>query len=400
MRLQLAIDYCRVMTCNKWNMLYVGLLMCGVLSCQISASDSLYAAEPNRLNQPGEFQFESAGDLSFGESILDDSLILNQVLYSEYANGTIIDDDDDKPLTPSPDEKMKEAEAKAAKLKKKEPNKFGEAPKPDERPINFLRTEAVLLKPGQAQFDLGIRYDTNSFQYPTIDGLDIVTAEIRQRDITTPLGIRYGVVDNLQFFAATVAGFSSQELFTPFTDFHDNSSGIGDVNFGFNYAMPICCEDDPQVVWTIEANAPTGNFPSILYRPSAGLGSGHWAAGASVLLIQTYDPLVVFGGVGYRYILGRERDDFYIEPGHQAFYQLGVGFSVNSDITLSTTLFGSVRNEIQVNGQGIPGTDSDSINLRFALTKTDCHKIIEPFIVIGVTDIANDASLGINWTFY
>ena len=124
--------------------------------------------------------------------------------------------------------------------------------------------------------------------------------------------------------------------------------------------------------------------------------------------IQTYDPVVVFYGAGYRHRFDRTFDDeIAVSPGKQAYYRLGVGFAVNPSVTLSASFLGSYIGANKINGVRVAGGIQEPMQVRLAATVSknkNCRPdsrltTIEPFVNFGVSDDAVDSLFGISWTF-
>jgi hypothetical protein len=282
--------------------------------------------------------------------------------------------------------------------------KLGEAP-PDHH-LEFLREQTVLLKPCEWQLDVGLTYlHADSTFTDIVPPNQLVEAHIRQRLLYVPLGVRYGLCDRVQLFANAPLGWANSEVSEPGAAVFFNNGGIGDTNAGATIQFQksdgrSCC---PDVLATFGMTAPTGRtngFVSILETPGTTLGQGFWAGYWNVLVIHTYDPVVVFYGVGSRHFFTKDILDIPAKPGDQYLYQFGTGFAINERITLSTTFFGYYITDAWVNNRVVDGTILEPMYLRFAVTITRCNnRIIEPFATIGMTDAAANAQVGITWTF-
>jgi hypothetical protein len=110
------------------------------------------------------------------------------------------------------------------------------------------------------------------------------------------------------------------------------------------------------VVLSVEGQAPTGDEPL--------LGTGQWNLGGSIALIKTIDPVVIFGGVGYTATVEPNDRD----PGAEVFYQLGVGYSLNDRVSLSTQLIGTVIGHATRDDRTIRRSDLDILSLQLGVT--------------------------------
>lgn len=274
---------------------------------------------------------------------------------------------------------------------------------PEDYSLAFLRTQTVLIKPGQCQVDVGLSYAIAEDEFPVLlNNGDVVRGLIRQRLLLVPLEVRYGLTRRMQWFTQVPLGWSNTELSLPGYDEFDNKGGIGDIRAGLTMLLREPRPDCPSLTATFAFTAPTGNesFPLTLLTPEARLGEGFWALSASILSIHTYDPIILFYGLGARFRFEeRFTDNLVVDPGGQYSYQLGVGFAVNEKVTLSGSFLGTYIVESRVNGQRLRGSILEPMRLRFSVTIARGCKIVEPFAEIGMTEDAAAANVGMVWTY-
>ncbi len=318
-------------------------------------------------------------------------------------------DEPEMPTPPPPDNPSADAPAASQDpLKKKdgEPQTFG--PKPVSNSLQFLRTQDVLLNPGDYQVDTGFAYTLfdNSFPATITDGggnvVDVVKARERDRLVYTPLAVRYGWSKNVQLFGILPTGFSNTQISTIGASQANNNFGIGDLTGGASFHLLKACDDVPDVIGTFSFTAPTGDFnaPVGALIPGVALGQGFWALSGQLLCVNRYDPIIAFYGVGFRHLFEREFAGFRFQPGEQLSYQFGVGFAVNDRVTLSATFFGFYISDTLVERVALQGSNVEPMSMRFAMTVARRERIVEPFVQLGMTDFAPRASLGVTVTFY
>jgi len=305
------------------------------------------------------------------------------------------DSDDDK------DEKPEE------KKDGQTPPTFGRAP--ESNALQFLRAQDVLLAPGAWQFDTGAAYAhfSNDFPVPVFDPntgqvTDVVEGLLRRRLFYTPLAVRYGWSKNVQLFATMPMGFSNSQVSTFGTSDSTTVGGSGDLTAGASFHLLKAESDLPDVIASMNFTAPTGAFSSPIFGlvPGSTLGQGFWAMSASLVCINRYDPIIVFYGGGYRHLFERPFDGLLFAPREQIFYQMGVGFSVNDRVTLSTAFQGFYITDVRANNVTVPGSNLEPLTVRMAATIARRCKILEPFVQFGLTDSAPQANFGIIITYY
>lgn len=275
--------------------------------------------------------------------------------------------------------------------------------------LQFLRAQDVLLAPGAWQFDTGLAYALfdNDFPLPLRDPVtneivDVVEGHARLRLLYTPLGVRYGLTRNVQLFGYLPTGWSNTQFSVVGESEERNKGGIGDLTAGASVHLLKGEGQMPDVIANIGFTAPTGPFDVPLFglAPGSGLGQGFWALSGQLLCIHRYDPIIVFYGGGYRHLFERELNGVLQAPGEQINYQFGVGFAVNDRVTLSTAFQGFYITDTHLDSQLIEGTNLEPMSIRFAATIARNCRIIEPFVIVGMTDSAPQGNCGITVTFY
>lgn len=303
-------------------------------------------------------------------------------------------------------------------------DKLGE--KPVDNSLDFLRAETVLLKPGKYQFDIGIQYQIQERDFPILfiarDAAPVVSgthfaatdgstnqflvdqAHFKQRELTVPMQLRYGLFDKVQVFLGAPVGWANTEADLTNRDEFQNDGGLGDIYWGATIQFAAAEADCPYVIGTFVATAPSGGDPfttAAAFSPNGpSLGNGFWRLAGNLLFIQPLDPVTFFYGAGIRGSFEHEYLGVDFEPGLEYNYTFGLGFAINEKVTLSTQLFGEYQSRLQANGQGLEGSTQEPISLQFAATiARPCERYVEPFIGFGLTEDAVAANFGITWTY-
>jgi len=267
----------------------------------------------------------------------------------------------------------------------------------------FLRRVSPLLQEGEVQYDVGLIYSLFDNDLPFLIDLvpdpdTVVEGRLRNRQLTVPFAIRYGLSDETQFFINIPVSWAHGELSLPGFDTFAEEFGVGDITLGLTCLLNEACPGEPDLIGTIALTTPTGNsvFSSTAQQPGVGVGGGHFALSGDLLAIHTVDPLVVFYGTGIRAPFADRFDGgtFNVQPGLEFNYRFGVGFAVNDKVTLSSSVIGSYITDIEINGQRLANSTLEPIVLRLATTIADGDCIKEPFVQIGMTDDASSVTLG------
>ncbi|MHB8565060.1 MAG: transporter [Acidiferrobacteraceae bacterium] len=204
----------------------------------------------------------------------------------------------------------------------------------------------------------------------------------------------------------------------------------GDVNFGLYYQLAKETARHPNVVWNVQAIAPTGIAPygikvipanpnnaNLLVSSTLPTGNGLWGAETGFSFVKTSNPGILFANVGYLHYFPRHFSDIgttpgAVQPGEVALgdiYQFGLGiaFALNRRMSLSTSYADSLagRAETKPNGsnwQYAVGTDVNAASFNLGVTYgLSRRETVIANLGIGMTKDAPNVSLsfGIPYSF-
>jgi hypothetical protein len=314
----------------------------------------------------------------------------------------------DQPPPPAPG-----VDASAAAAQSGAPGSFGAVEKLGDAPttstLEFLRQEAILLKPGEHQVDWGLSYSVYNLNaaLPVVnksgDIVGVANERIRLQLMTIPFAVRYGLCDGLQAYVNLPLGWSNDEQTTDTGDSHTNNFvSMGDISAGLNYqVMKGCGAYVPDVIASLGFIAPTGHatFATSLLAPNSALGQGFWDITASILAVHTIDPVIFYYGAGYVHRFDASfGNNLDVDPGQEFDYVFGVGFAANPWVVISGTFIGNYLTRYGVNGVSLPGSDLDLMRFRVSVTMVKDKHIIEPFGEIGMTP-DSPSRVGITFTY-
>lgn len=260
----------------------------------------------------------------------------------------------------------------------------------------FLRQSSSLLSQGVLQTELGVTYSWQQADaIVVLPDSSIELERVRERALLMPLTARYGWSENLEIFFTLPIGVANFERSNSLENDFTTRGGLGDVSGGFLWQLRKETAECPGLIYSMQGTAPTGSTP---YGPGiniAALGSGFWSISSNLNAVKSYDPVVIFGGVGYRHEFENEFDGLTITPGEAFTYSFGMGLSLNDDIAVSAELSGEFRTLSLVDDLGIPNSTSEPILLQFSITRRVCQdRSVQPFVAFGLTDDAPDVFLG------
>lgn len=278
---------------------------------------------------------------------------------------------------------------------------------PEAPRLQFLRTATVLLEPGELQIDYGAIYSLIENDFPsvvsTMSGDVVLESTLKQRQLFVPLEFRLGVTPRLQLFANIPIGWSNTEFaIAGALDADESDGGLGDITLGSTFLLFDGKGQTTDVVFTGALTLPTSDSPFVLGRTGFGqpsLGDNFYGLSGDLLWINNYDPLVIFYGVGLRHQFEKQVAGMEVDPGNEARVQLGVGFAVNSTVTLSTRFAASFITRTQFDGVSLEGSYAEPMSIRCAATVLRDCDIVEPFVEFGTTDDAASTSFGVVYTY-
>jgi hypothetical protein len=268
----------------------------------------------------------------------------------------------------------------------KKSNILGEEPDEDLRQI-FLRQSTVLLKPGEKELDISLNYTRDQF------------ANLRSRQWNFPLSLRLGITERLESFVDVPLTWAQREVF--YTDSVDknDTAGIGDIGLGLKYLFKQQDKQWPDIIGSFSFSVPTGDKPDPKNISDITVGSGHWQISTGLTLVKSYDPAVLFGGIGYSHTFKETLNGVELAPGNSFNYSFGMGFAINNQITMSGQFIGAYQTETERDGSEILGSSREPMSLRTGLTyRIGKGYYLEPAVTFGLNDDAPDATLTLSYS--
>jgi len=244
------------------------------------------------------------------------------------------------------------------------------------------RQGGVLLPQGQIVLEPRIQYANTTRNIVDVSGFSLIPALIIgelnivdiDRDVyTANLGFRYGITNRLEFelnvpYLYRVDVIDITETEEPGRE-RSADYDIGDVNVGLFAHLLRETTWRPDVILNLRAKSRTGQDPFEISGNELATGSGTWAASAGLTFVKTVDPAVMFFSSSY--FVGIERDiDLTDSPGREEFdpgdtfeYSLGLAFSLNERIAMTTSLQHRITNRSKVDGDKLLRSDANSATL-------------------------------------
>jgi hypothetical protein len=136
----------------------------------------------------------------------------------------------------------------------------------------------------------------------------------------------------------------------------------------------------------------------LLSAAHASLGSGTWRLASAMNFVESHDPVVTFGSIGYQYQFADDAGPARLERGGALTYSLGLGIAVSDDFSVSSQVSGYFQDETRVNGVPIPNSDIEPVSLRFSVVRrTSLQSRIQPYVDFGLNRDAADFVTGVRF---
>ena len=226
--------------------------------------------------------------------------------------------------------------------------------------------------------------------------LDQSKATLETFDVTARYGLtdRFSIEASLPYvfrdtrFVSGGAGGASSSL----SEVTVRSQGIGDVTLAAYYQIAKETARWPDVVASVRIKAPTGRDPfglkliqaegdnSNLNVPAElPTGSGIWSVTGNVSFLRTYDPVILFGNLGYTWNRAQDFDDISpvlnaVAPARVSLGQVfelsgGVAIALNDRAAVSLSVATAMQAATHTRAPGqdgesrVPGSSSNSTAL-------------------------------------
>lgn len=265
-------------------------------------------------------------------------------------------------------------------------------------PMDYLRGSTVLRKPGELELALTMAYERGRYDNPVISTMFGVLANETRYKFMTDLSLTLGITERLEAWVDFPYEWAKLERVEGIYKEGVEHNGIGDVSFGVRFLAVGEGDHHPSVTLSLDAIAPTGDNPYTpdVFDASVAPGNGHWSIRPGLNFVNTFDPVIFFYGVNYKYNFPAEYYGIERDLGDSIGYYAGFGFAVNDRVSLSTRVMGEHQFESRKDGKAIYGTSQDPLSLGFSVYyRMDNGITLAPFVNIGANDDAQDFVLGV-----
>lgn len=257
-----------------------------------------------------------------------------------------------------------------------------------------LRDQSPTLKKGKVEASLEFNY-MNSNGFLQADRVWSVNPTVR-----------YGLMNGLELSASLPYYNSVRTTATgPSSNYLGSVNGVGSATLGLSYSLLDQTPDMPGVAVSLSGIYPGSVSPYDFshYQPSTNpvdilksvQGSGHWGIGANAVAYKIVDPLLVFAGGGFSYLLPKNYFGYSVEPSIRYTGNMGFSFALSEKTTLAFQVIGFYQPDLRIDNIPIPQSFQEQYLGRFVVTQRIFDDTwVEPNIAFGLTKNSPDVNIG------
>jgi excisionase family DNA binding protein len=283
---------------------------------------------------------------------------------------------------PGAQTKAETAQSQAAAASEGNPVTIGEAPEKHTAEDIFLRSQKVLLAPGEVTADVGIFFSRSDNLFLVAEGGSVALATLERRAFTSILQARVGIFDETEAFVGANYFRETSDTFVGAQRVsHSAGNRLGDVRLGVRRTLLKEGPGRPNLIATLFAAIPTD-------RASYAIGGGF-------TLVKSLDPVVLYADASY---LRTFNQDFTavtrLVPTDRLTINVGYALALNDSLSINTSVSGafSGRTRFAIGNLRRRDVYSLSFGLTSWLTK---GLYLEPTVGIGLNGPAHNFTFGV-----
>jgi len=262
---------------------------------------------------------------------------------------------------------------------------IGEAPENPTAEDVFLRSQRVLLAPGDMTFDFGAFYSQRNGRVLTIADDTIALATLEQETVFSALQMRLGIARETELFAGASYASRESNFFLGDDKLASSSeSDLGNIRLGLRRTLLREGPGRPSMVVSVDGYIPTGDTS--------------YAAGLGLSFVKSIDPVALFASLSYRHTFNEEFDDItQLEPEQRLDAVFGYALALNDTLSLNTSITASFAAATEFpEFPGVELRQQDSYAVQFGLTSWLARGLyIEPVLSYQLDGPDDGFALGI-----
>lgn len=278
--------------------------------------------------------------------------------------------------------KAETADSQGAAVSEDDPVPIGEAPGKHTAEDVFLRSQKVLLAPGEVTADLGMFFSrSDNLVLVAVDG-NVALANRERRAFTSSLQARVGILEETEAFIGANYFRETSNTFVGAQRVSRSARGrLGDVRLGVRRTLLKEGPGRPNLIATLFAAIPTD-------RDSYAIGGGF-------TLVKSLDPVVLYADASYLRTFYQDFTEVTrLVPTDRLTITAGYALALNDSLSISTSVSGafSGRTRFAIGNLRRQDIYSLSFGLTSWLTK---GLYLEPTVGIGLNGPAQNFTFGV-----
>jgi hypothetical protein len=261
----------------------------------------------------------------------------------------------------------------------------------------------LVLPPWRAEFIPSFGYSLREVQglalAPTPEGVPTVADQrLRNDQLQASAGLRLGLPWASQIEVRMPYDYLRQSR-TLGDGTHAVNEGSGFGDFELTLSHEIFREKDwrPDLTGAISWRFPTGRDPFRASLAAISPGSGLHEFGARLTALKSSDPMVFFATVSYAHDLAADEPTGRVQAGDAVGLDLGAILAVSPATSMTFGLDQEFRNRSQLDGTGVPGTDTAAASLQLGFDRVLTPKLLLDLTLgVGLTRDAPDYTVQIS----
>jgi len=283
---------------------------------------------------------------------------------------------------PGAQTKAETAESQGAAAPANGPAPIGEAPEKRTAEDIFLRSQKVLLAPGEVTADLGVFFSrSDNLVLVALDG-SVALATRERRAFTSTLQARLGIFDETEaFVGANYVRQTSNTFVGAQTVSRSSGDRLGDVRLGVRRTLLKEGPGRPNLIATLYAAIPTDR--------------AYYAIGGGFTLVKSLDPVVLYADASYLRTFNQDFDEVTrLVPTDQLTMTAGYALALNDSLSISASLSGAFSGRTRFANGILRRQDAYSLSLGLTSWLTQ-GLYLEPMVGIGLNGPADNFTIGV-----
>lgn len=270
----------------------------------------------------------------------------------------------------------------------------------------LVQRGGLVLPAWRAEFIPALAYSNTQVQglalVPTPEGIPTVADQrLRSDQLRASAAFRLGLPWASQVEVQVPYGWlrQSRTLGDGTHAVHDDS-GIGDVQLILSHQIFRERGWRPDLTGAISWRFPTGENPFRAPIPAIAPGTGLNEFGARLTALKSSDPMVFFTTLSYAHDLGADEPGGTIRTGDAVELDLAAVLAINPATSMTFGLSQQFRARSQVNGVGVPGTDTTASSLQLGFDRVLTPRLLlDLTLAVGLTHDAPDYTFQVSLPF-